>query len=98
MNPINKILSGIISFLFHPVFVTLYIIAFLLYLHPSAFAGFSPEARRWVLIVVGLNAVFYPILTVLLLKALGFIGSIQLHEQKDRIIPLIASGIFYFWT
>jgi len=98
MKHINKILSGFISFLFHPVFVTLYVMAFLIYLHPSAFAGFSPEERRRVLVVVGLNAVFYPILTVLLLKALGFIGSVQLHEQKDRIIPLIASGIFYFWT
>lgn len=98
MTIFNKILSGLVSFLFHPVFVTLYVVAFLAYLHPSAFAGFSPAERSRVLMVTGLNAVFFPILTVLLLKALGFIGSVQLKEQKDRIIPLIASGIFYFWT
>jgi len=40
---------------------------------------------------------FFPLVTVGLLKALGFISSIQLREQKDRIIPLVASGIWYFW-
>jgi hypothetical protein len=35
---------------------------------------------------------------VLLLKGLGFIQSVFLHSQKDRIIPYIASTIFFFWT
>ena len=37
-------------------------------------------------------------MTVFLLKALGFIESLYLRSQKDRIIPYIASGIFYFWA
>jgi membrane-associated phospholipid phosphatase len=36
--------------------------------------------------------------SVLLLKALGFIESIYLKTQKDRIIPYIACGIFFFWA
>ncbi len=39
----------------------------------------------------------FPVVTVLLLKALDFISSIQLATQKDRIIPLIACGIWYAW-
>jgi len=35
--------------------------------------------------------------TVGLLKALGFLESIQLHTQRDRVIPLVASGVWYFW-
>ena len=44
------------------------------------------------------NAVFYPLFCVLLLKGVGFIDSVFLRTQKDRIIPYIASGIFFFWT
>lgn len=40
---------------------------------------------------------FFPLVTVLLLRALKFIGSVQLHTQKDRVIPLVACGIWYFW-
>lgn len=35
--------------------------------------------------------------TVGLLKALGFLESIRLQTQRERIIPLVASGIWYFW-
>jgi hypothetical protein len=40
---------------------------------------------------------FFPVVTVLLLKALNFINTVYLNTQKDRIIPLIACGIWYFW-
>lgn len=95
---LQRLFTGIVSVLFHPVFVPLYAIAFLVYLHPSAFTGFSEEARLRVLLVVAFNAVFFPLLSVILLKSLGFISSIQLREQKDRIIPFISAGIFFFWT
>jgi hypothetical protein len=39
----------------------------------------------------------FPLATVLMLKALGFVSSIYLRTQKDRIIPYIASGVYYFW-
>ena len=39
----------------------------------------------------------FPIVTVLLLKALDFISNIQLATQKDRVIPLVACGIWYAW-
>lgn len=48
--------------------------------------------------MIFLNAFAFPVITVLLLKALGFIESILLKTQKDRIIPYIASGTFFFWT
>ena len=40
---------------------------------------------------------FFPVVTVLLLKALKFIKTFHLTTQKDRIIPLVACGIWYFW-
>lgn len=47
--------------------------------------------------MVFLNMVIFPGITVLLLKGVGFIDSVFLNSQKDRIIPYIAAGIFYFW-
>jgi hypothetical protein len=44
------------------------------------------------------NLVFFPLLSVVLLRALGFLDSIYLHTRKDRIIPYMASGIFFFWA
>lgn len=39
----------------------------------------------------------FPLVTVLLSKALGFVESIYLRTQKDRIIPYVACGVYYFW-
>lgn len=95
---LTKIFAGFFSYVFHPVFIPLYITAFLLYIHPSAFAGFSAVQKKNTLLIVALNIVFFPLFSVLLLKAVGFIQSLYLRTQKDRIIPYIASGIFFFWA
>jgi hypothetical protein len=39
----------------------------------------------------------FPLVTILLAKGLGFVKSIYLRDQKDRIIPYIACGLYYFW-
>jgi hypothetical protein len=98
LNFFEKAYALIFSVLFHPVFISLYVVAFIVYLHPSAFSGYSESNKRQVMLIVMMNSVFYPLLTVMLLRSLGFIDSILLKTQKDRIIPLIACGIFYFWT
>ncbi|MBS1929379.1 MAG: hypothetical protein IT254_05955 [Chitinophagaceae bacterium] len=98
LNLLQRIYAHLFSILFHPVFIPLYVTWFLLYLHPSAFAGFDEGARRQTLVIVAINLVFFPLLSVVLLRALRFIDSIQLHSQRDRIIPYIAVGIFYFWS
>ncbi|MEO6490739.1 MAG: hypothetical protein ABIO04_12420 [Ferruginibacter sp.] len=94
----GRIYAGILSYIFHPVFIPLYVCAFLLYVHPSAFSGFSIAQKKQTLLIALLNLVFFPLISVLLLKAVGFISSIYLRSQKDRIIPYMAAGIFFFWA
>ena len=91
-------IAKIISVLFHPLFVPIYFVWFLLYIHPLAFIGFSSLQKFQTLIIVCINLTIFPLVSVLLLKALGFIESIYLKTQKDRIIPYIACGIFFFWA
>ncbi len=97
-HPILRGIAEIISYTLHPIFVPLYVAGFLLYLHPSYFSGFSDRAKQQVLLIIALNAVFFPLITTLLLKGVGFIDSVFLRTSRDRIIPYIVCGIFFFWT
>lgn len=90
--------AKIFSYIFHPLFIPLYIFYYLVFVHQGYFAGYNEKVKTWILIRVALNMVFFPALTVLLLKQVGFIESIFLKKQKDRIIPYMAAGIFFFWT
>ncbi len=98
INPFIKWPANLLSYLFHPLFVPLYVISFLVYIHPSFFSGFSAAAKKQTLAIVFLNLIFFPLVSVLLLKAVGFIDSIFLRTRKDRIIPYMACGIFFFWA
>lgn len=94
---IIKLFAKIISYVFHPVFVPVYLVLFMAYVHPYLFAGFAPWDKTRVVLMALLMFSFFPVVTVLLLKALNFINSIFLKTQKDRIIPLVACGVWYFW-
>jgi hypothetical protein len=92
-----KLLAHFFSYVFHPLFIPLYVTLFLMYIHPSYFSGIDNQTKFWLPLTVVQLTIFYPVLSVLLLKALGFIDSFFLKTSKDRIIPYIISGIFFFW-
>ena len=96
--PVLKFVASFISYVFHPIFIPLYAVWFISYIHPSYLSGFSDGLRLRTVLITAQNAVFYPLFSVLLLKGVGFISSIFLRTQKDRIIPYMACGIFFFWT
>jgi len=92
------IIANIISYVFHPVFMPVILMGVLYLLSPVTFAGIDVNRLgQWVFIMAFLT-VFFPLFTLFLLKKLDFIESIQLKTAKDRIIPLIATMIFYFWA
>ncbi len=93
-----RFFGHLISFVFHPLFIPSYIAAFLLYGDPYAFAGMTEKAKIFKLASVVFSTAFLPLFSVALMKQLGFIKSIFLREQKDRIIPYIVCMIFYFWA
>ena len=97
-TPVIRFVAHFFSYVFHPLFIPLYVTWFLTFVHPYLFAGFSVQQKTWLLIRIAYTMVFFPLITVLLLKALGFIKSMLLTTQKDRIIPYIACGIFFFWA
>jgi hypothetical protein len=91
-------ISKVVSVIFHPLFIGIYLAAFLLFIHPSYFLGFTDQAKLLKLLTIVNNNVFFPLLVVALLRGLGFSNSVQLKTQRERIVPYIASITFYFWT
>jgi len=98
-NPFHPFLQAaarVVSLLFHPLFIPVYISGFLMYQTPL-FTGLDARDKLFLLIRFLVMYAVFPLVTILLAKGLGFIQSIYLHTQKDRIIPYIACGLYYFW-
>jgi hypothetical protein len=91
-------ISNVVSILFHPLFVGVMMAAYLLFVHPTYFVGFSERAKWMKLLIVINNNLFFPIVVVGLLRGLGFNKSFLLKTQKERIVPYIASITFFFWS
>ena len=91
-----KYAAAFISYFFHPLFIPVYVGWFWIYV-----ANFFPERSDSdnvkLMISLAVNYAVLPLVTLLLAKALGFVQSIYLKNSKDRIIPYVASGVFYFW-
>ena len=92
-----RMFAHLFSIVFHPLFIPVMAAWYLVYIQPGYFTGFSATEKSLVVLRVGYNTIFFPALTVVLLKAVGFIKSILLKSKRDRIIPYIATNIFYFW-
>lgn len=91
-----RVAAKTISVIFHPLFIPIYLSAFLIYVTP-AFPGFAASGKLLLLIRFLVMYTVFPLATVLLAKGLGFIDSIFLKSQRDRIVPYIACGLYYFW-
>lgn len=94
-----RALAHLVSYVFHPVLMPTIMTLVLYRLSAASFAGVEPKVFTLAYIIrIGVNSAMFPIISVLLLKAVGFIESIHLRTSKERIIPLIISIIFYWWT
>jgi hypothetical protein len=94
---IVRIAAKIISYIFHPLFIPVYLSWFILETQSYLFASASKLEK---IIFIARFAVIYtmfPLISVLLMKALGFISSIYLKTQRDRIIPYVVCMIYYWW-
>ncbi len=94
---IVRFFAQIFSVVFHPLFIPFYVIGFLINYHPSYFSGFSIYSKFEIMRSVFVNTIIFPAFALLVMKGLGFIKSILLHTQQDRIGPYLANMIFYFW-
>ena len=93
-----RLIAGFLSYLFHPLFIAVYVSAYMIFLHPYSFAVFDEKQKLLRLFSVFFITCFLPAFTVFLLWRLKFADSIMLRTQKERIIPYVSSIIFFFWA
>jgi hypothetical protein len=97
-SAVLHIAGSFFSWLFHPLLLIMWIAGYLLYVNDLIFLGMDSFDRMKVFLRIISTSVILPLITVLLLKGLGFIQSIQLRTQKERIIPYVACITFFFWS
>ncbi|MDP4214632.1 MAG: hypothetical protein Q8927_00435 [Bacteroidota bacterium] len=96
--PALRVAAQVISWVFHPLFVTSYVIAFLIFVHPYVFEGYDHRTRVQRLLTVVLTDTLFPAFSVFLIWKLQFIRSMHLRTARERIIPYMITMIFYWWT
>lgn len=89
--------AHLFSYVFHPLFIPAIAAWYLAFIHQGYFTGIAPQAKLFIIIRVAYNTIVFPAITILLLKGLGFIKSIFLKTQRERIVPYVAANFFYFW-
>jgi hypothetical protein len=93
-----RILAHFFSWVFHPLFIPLYVTIFLSYIHPYAFVALSEKGKIFKILFVFVNTALFPGAAVFLMWRLKFIQSMFLRTQRERIIPYAAAMVFYFWA
>jgi len=93
-----QFVAKFISYVFHPLFIPLYITYFIIQVRSYQIAGIRDLGNLWIFLQVFVNCTFLPLASILLLRALKFIDSVFLKTQRDRIIPYIICMTFYFWN
>ena len=97
-SPLLRGIAHLISYIFHPLFINAYVMAFLIFFHPYAFAAYNHTDKVLRFLNVVLCCTFLPAFSVFLMWRLRLIGSIMLRTEKDRMIPYIVSMTFYWWS
>jgi hypothetical protein len=93
-----RYLAYFFSYVFHPIFIATYVIAFLLFVHPYVYNGFEQWKKSAQIFSVFFTTAFLPVFSVFLLWRLRlFTQSMQLRTAKERIIPYLLVMIYYFW-
>jgi hypothetical protein len=98
MRVISNLLSNLLSILFHPLLLLTYIFFLLYTSNHYIFGGLTTLQFRLLGIYVFILTFAMPLVSVLLMRALGFVSDIRMPTTQDRIGPYIAVGVFYIWT
>ncbi len=92
-----RIAARIISYIFHPLFIPVYLSWLAVESQSFLFGVFSEWEKTIFIARFAVMYIMFPLVSVLLMKALGFVSSIHLNTQKDRIIPYVVCMIYYWW-
>ena len=92
-----KSIFVLLSYFLHPLFVLTYALIILLAIDPFSF-GSSTIGEQLPLIVICLvYTVLFPLISIMVMKLIGFVDSLDMVDRQERIGPLIITIVFYTW-
>jgi membrane-associated phospholipid phosphatase len=93
-----KQLAKVLSYITHPILLpTAFTFLYIAYC-PQDFASIEPKQLLLLKLQTVFNTIMYPLVVVLLLWKLDFAKDIYLRTTRERLVPLMATILFYFWN
>ncbi len=93
----NSFFAKAVSIIFHPLFLISYVLFYLMMANPFIFGFSGPKSQGLLIISVVTISMMFPLIAILMMKALGLIKSLEMEDKMERIGPLIVTGLFYMW-
>ena len=94
-----RFLAQFISIIFHPLLMLTYMLILLLLVNPYLFGvnDIADKNSKILILRIFLSTFFIPAVSVVMLRFLGLVESLELKDKRERIGPYIITSIFYLW-
>lgn len=89
-----RIVAKIISFLFHPLLLTTYLVTLIGYYFPTMLMV-APQNMRPILAFIFCFTFLLPAVNILILKIFGTISTFAMDSRRERIVPFVAISVIY---
>lgn len=93
----EKSVSKIVSYLFHPLVMTT-LGMLVLFNSGTSLSVLQPEVKRLSLIVTALFTFVFPASMIIILYLTRVIHNIDLNERKERVLPMAVTIVIYLFT
>ncbi len=102
-----RFLSEFVSYILHPIFLPFYAVVLFVWCNPYLWGlpHFSDPISNLQLAfinpisgIVLINSVFFPLVTIFLMRQLEFIDSYKVEDRRQRVLVFMTTSFFFIWT
>lgn len=90
-----KFIARLISILFHPLLMLTYMLVVMLVVNPYMFGYHDIMEADALILMVVLTSAIIPMIAILVMKAIGWVRSVQMTDRHERIGPYLVSAVLY---
>jgi len=90
--------ARVISYIFHPLLLPLYVLLLLMNLNVFLSRSYPFSYKLALAGVVFLTTILVPLFLTWMLQRMKIISSVFMNEKEERIYPLLSISVFYYLT
>ncbi len=87
----------LLSYILHPLFILTYALIILLAIDPFSFGSSTISEQLPLIVICFVYTVLFPLISMMVMKLIGFVDSLEMADRQERIGPLIITIVFYTW-